>query len=741
MSAQASVLNAFTFIGGLNTEGGYFIIPENSYIEGVNVIPQIDGTLERRNGIDYESNYALDGLGIFASEKDLYAFTTGIWNTVAGNGNLDFIVVQTGSIISFYSAFSGSISPTLKSFRINLLSYPAPGNTEHPGSGACTFASTYGRLIITNENSLPILVTYDEDTDSISVEAINIETRDFVGKELKDSSGNVIDIAAEYTEAEWVALGVSIDDVKYNLYNQGWTDEKIDAYREANGGTSGDPTNGKYPANTKSWIYGKDTNDDFDAAVLNKQDFGNSPAPKGHYIINPFDGVKYRPKVSSFFAGRVWYAGIPTSKLLGTVLFSRVLTDINNAGKCYQNNDPTSEVISDLQDDDGGTIEIPDVGEIVALQPVGRGIMVLASNGVWFVSGIDQGFTASNYAVTQVSNVGCVNGKTVVMVEDTMLFWSTSGIYAVSAPNGVEYVAKNISEQAIKTFYKDIPTLGKLYAEGAYNGSDKVVYWLYSTNAITSTSSGRYNKDTVLAFDVRLNSWYWFELDSTTGVIPTSIETTKETTTEVEEYDVVVGANNVYVGIDQVVANLNVTKGGSKQFKIMCLHPVTSNNYSVTFADFLNTRDTSTKFKDWYTFNNTGVEKTSYFITGYNLGGNGPARTQTGQYLHVFMKRTETVFDANANPVNPSGCLMQSRWDFTDNSYPGKWSVDTQIYRHLRPFFVNGGADFDDGYPLVITKNKLRGRGKSVQFKFTSEEGKDMKIVGWSGTFVGNTNV
>ncbi len=49
--------------------------------------------------------------------------------------------------------------------------------------------------------------------------------------------------------------------------------------------------------------------------------------------------------------------------------------------------------------------------------------------------------------------------------------------------------------------------------------------------------------------------------------------------------------------------------------------------------------------------------------------------------------------------------------------------------------------DFDDGYPLVISKNKLRGRGKAVQFKYTSESGKDMKIVGWTGTFVGAQNV
>jgi hypothetical protein len=105
------------------------------------------------------------------------------------------------------------------------------------------------------------------------------------------------------------------------------------------------------------------------------------------------------------------------------------------------------------------------------------------------------------------------------------------------------------------------------------------------------------------------------------------------------------------------------------------------------------------------------------------------------------MKRTENSFDANTIPTNQSGCKMQSRWDFTDNIYPGKWADEVQVYRQNRPFFANPNSTFDDGYPLVISKNKLRGRGKSVQFKFAADAGKDMKIVGWTGTFVGNTNV
>jgi len=734
MAVQAAVKDAFTFVGGLNTEGGFFVTPENSWKEGVNVVPTIDGSIERRSGLDYETNYELAALGITAEQKNTWAFTSGVWNSVGGNSNLDFMVVQAGTTLHFYRAASGTVSNTKKSFTVNLNSYLAPGNPDTIGTSICSFASTYGKLIVTSKSTEPILITYNTTTDTISVSAITIKIRDFIGFQSPYA------VNVEKTEAEWTAVG-QLTQAKYNLYNQGWTDSQINTYKSATG---------NIPANSKSWIFGKDSNDDFSASVLNKQDFGTSPAPKGRFILNAFSqdrsgivtAIAYRPRVCAFFAGRVWYAGMPTTAQLGTIYFSQVLDDINKVGDCYQSNDPTSEVVSDLEDDDGGTIEIPDSGEILSLEPLGRGVMVIATNGVWFISGIDRGFTAASYSVERVSSVGCVSTKSVVVVEDTLVYWSNGGIYTVSpGGSGAEFSSRNISDQNVKTFYQNIPILSKLYAEGTYNATDKLLYWLYSSTETQDTGTGRFNKNSVLALDLRLNAWYWFDIDTSLGVIPVSIDTTKETNETSQIYDVYVGSDDVNQSTNDVVANIPVLNGTRKTFKVVSLHPVSSNNYSLTFADFLNTRNSSTKFKDWYSFNTAGVEKEAYFLTGYNMGGNGPSRSKSGMYLTVFMKRTETSFDANANPVNESGCLMQSRWDFTDNTNPGKWADEVQVYRQPRPFFAEPSQSFDDGYPLVISKNKLRGRGKAVQFRYRSEAGKDMKIVGWTGTFVGSTNV
>ena len=735
MAGKGSIKDSFTFVGGLNTEGGFFVTPENSWTEGVNVVPNTDGSFQRRNGIDYEDFYTLYAANITADQKALWAFGVGAWTTVAGDGNVDFFVVQTGYLLHFYDGVSGSISATKKPFTVDLRTYRAFNNTSIDGTAVASFASTYGKLIVTTQDSDPILITYNTSSNTITVTKITLEIRDFIGFE------SPVDVDVEKTEAEWTSLGF-LTQAKYNLYNQGWTDTLINSYKSANGT--------KLPSNSKQWIFGKDSSDNFSATALNKNDFGSSPAPKGRFILEAFKqdrssivtSTPYRPKVCAFFAGRVWYAGVSFDQQLGTVYFSQVLSTLDKVGNCYQTNDPTSEVISDLVDSDGGTIQIPEAGEINAIHPLGRGVVVLATNGVWLISGLDTGFSASNYTVERITSVGSNSTKSVVAVEDTVVYWSTNGIYVLKVGvSGIDITASNFSDQNIKTFYNDIPVVNKLYAEGAYSATDKVIYWLYSNVPLTDNSGGKYNKNAVLAYDARMSSWYWFEFNNSLGVVPVSLETTKETSVSEITYSIVAGVDDVLVGADTVIAPLEVVNGTRKLFKFLVLHPITTNNYSITFADIENLRPASTKFKDWYVFDGAGAEKTAYVLTGYQLAEAGPARMKTGQYLTTFMKRTETTFDINANPVNESGCIMQSRWDFTDSSFANKWAAEQQIYRQQRLFLAEPGTTFDDGYPIVISKNKLRGRGRAVQFKFTSQEGKDMQVVGWSGTFIGNTNV
>lgn len=273
MAAQPSVDDSFTFVGGLYTEGSFFLTPKNSWKEGDNVIPKTDGSLVRRPGLDYEINYQIDNSVVTTDTTlDNLAFCIETWTSVGGNGNLDLFVVQRGNIIEFYRAFSGTVGAGKLPQTIDLNTYRCFGNTSVVGSNVITAASCYGRLIITSIDTNPILVTYNTSTEVITHQALELKIRDFEGIRSPEPDWR------ELTEAAWAATGF-LEEAKYNLYNQGWDDPKINAYVAATG---------VLPANTKQWWYGKNTDDNFDPAVLNKNDFGTSLSPKGRFILNAF---------------------------------------------------------------------------------------------------------------------------------------------------------------------------------------------------------------------------------------------------------------------------------------------------------------------------------------------------------------------------------------------------------------------------------------------------------------------
>lgn len=275
MAAQGSVEDSFTFVQGLVTEGGFFVHPKNAWKDGVNVVPNVDGSVERRLGVDYEELYSLYAAGIDTSERDSWAFTTEQWNTVGGNGNLDFFVVQLGPTIHFYESATGAVSNRKKAFAINLVDYVFTGFTGIVGTHVIKATSAYGKLVITCKDIEPILIIYAPSTDTIEVRKLELLIRDFDG--LRSPKADT----AELTQAEWEALTPSFwPHALYNLYNQGWKDAQINAYKLAK-------TN-LYPANSKQWIYGKNTDDDFDVEVLDKQDFGSMVAPKGRAILKAF---------------------------------------------------------------------------------------------------------------------------------------------------------------------------------------------------------------------------------------------------------------------------------------------------------------------------------------------------------------------------------------------------------------------------------------------------------------------
>lgn len=734
MSVQPAARDYYTFTAGLNTEGGYFTQPPNTWREGDNVIPNIDGSLSKRTCIDYEQLYSLTTTNYNNVDVKQWAFVAEEWTAVAGDGSTTFFVVQTGRFIHFYNSSTGSISATKKSFTIDLDTYKSTLTPNPIGVSPIQVASANGKLIICSRDTKPMLVTYTTATDTIAVELITINIRDFEG--LSDALR--VDERPSTLSKEH----------EYNLKNQGWSSTQYNAYKTAKS---------VYPSNAQSWYHGKNTSDDFDSSMLDKQDFGTSPAPKGRYILDVFNrdrttasGVAsittetetYRPSTVAFFAGRAWFAGVKSNKIGSWVMFSQVATDSSKYGKCHQDADPTSEVISDLIDNDGGVISIQDIGEITALVPFNNSILVFGTNGVWQIVGTsNSGFNASNYEVNKVSSYGCRSPKSVVIVEGAVFYWSDGGVYVIGGDSVSGVKNESLTDLNIRSFYASIPALSKTYAQGVYNTSSKLIYWLYR-DELSDVTDRPYLKNRVLAMDLRLKCFYTFSFGAVGSVTPyvVSVAASHETSSTETTADVYAVTDDVNASTDDIVVTYPLISGNVRTFKFLTLVPSDGGStWNVTFSDMDTTNNAPAKWHDWYTYNSTGIGYSAYLITGYDVAPNGPSRKKTPMYLSAFMKRTETALSL-FNSVNSSKCYMSVRWDFTDLASTGKWSDPVQVYRHLRPLLPND-TTFDTGYPLVVTKNKLLGRGKALQVKFEADEDYDMQLVGWSTIVTGATHV
>ncbi len=222
---------------------------------------------------------------------------------------------------------------------------------------------------------------------------------------------------------------------------------------------------GFYPANSMSWwVFKRPVVLDNDSAARNYLEVfdtdiryqitdGNTPAPKGHYILEAFNqdrtaaseitglniitSGRERPSVVAFFAGRVFYGGVHSNKFGANIYFSQIIENVNQAGRCYQSADPTDEDVPDLLPSDGGVIVIPEAAEVVRLFPKGDSLFVFAVNGIWQITGSEGiGFKANDYSINKVTDTPALTPLSFVSVDGNPVWWNRSGIWTLATANG-----------------------------------------------------------------------------------------------------------------------------------------------------------------------------------------------------------------------------------------------------------------------------------------------------------------
>ena len=766
------------FIKGLITETSPLTFPPGASLDEDNFILNRDGSRHRRLGMEFESDYVLNDTGT----STLSPSTFHEWKLSGGDSDISIGVVRVYNKLWFLNMLDQSPSSALlnsgNSIEIALL-----------GTAPISTTVINNALIIVSESlPYPIRFTYDEATDVVTNTEYKVYVRDFWG---------VYDGLLDNERPTTLSLTH-----KYNLLNQGWsptvqtsciapdTSEPIQCtYVKI----------GKYPSNSDFWSVGKvaDTGsanyEKYDPATMVKNTHDFLHAPKGKHIIDVFDRGSSRTAASSVtstaatgtatgvvpsslsilrfvntasptsgtavadatllpadkelgsfstiasYAGRVWYSGVRTEidspdqnspNYSGYVFFSQTVVNDEKIGRCYQEADPTSQDISDIIDSDGGAVHIIDAINIIALVPTKSMLLVFAENGVWQISGGEVNFAATDYDITKVSAIGCNSPHSIVAVNNEVFYFAKAGIFRIvvdSNDGGLK--SENLSLTSIQTLYNNIPDRAKQTARGVFEEKENTLRWLYN-DSVTYQGEANYNRELIL--DLTLGAFYTNTIDNTTTYIADFVKIPDHSESQNSD-EVLVGTNQVIVtDLSEVVVDVTSAVERDSPFSYLAIDPV---NNKFTIAKY---RDTT--FKDW-TISTGGADYTSYLVTGYDIFGE-MMRTKQVPYILFYFDRTEDGYsEVNGNLVldNPSGCMVQAQWNWANSANSGRWGTPFQAYRLSRHYIPSGPNDtFDYGDRVIVSKSRLRGSGRCLSLKISSESGKDMKILGWAMTLTGD---
>lgn len=823
MAQSLSQKTVNTFIKGLITEAGELTFPEGASVDELNCDLIRDGSRRRRLGIALE-----DSASFIASSNTIS--TTGVisigeWKNVANNPDLTFLVVQVNKKLLFFN--KNTLPHSTSDASYSMTAFNLVGSNDL--TKKLQFASLNGYLIVTS----PEIKTFSLEANYTSsglqptlASEIVFNTRDF------EWQGDIDD----YTSA-----GATDIYRTYDTKNAGWVGTKGEAARS----TWSTANSGNYPPLTHPWFSGKDSSNNFSASEWDKVYSGNTLTGNGHYILNFFNRTRTglptitlneRFKSVAAHSGRIFYGGLDRSEDSGTILFSKVIKSRKDFGICYQENDPTSEVLSDLLATDGGVIKIPEAINIKKLFSYQSTLFVFAENGVWAITGVDGIFSASSYGINRVSSIGIESPESFVEVDGLPFWWSDSGIHTLQTdPTSGQGKEQNISISTIQSFWDKIDAEARANVVATYDALNKRIYWGYA-NANEPIKSKINN---FLILDLALNAFIPWKVEdqasSSYGVVGLNFFQGYGDT--LLERNVQSGGDPYVAGQNEVISSATGTAGivASDGFPIGFTYKIasagttdfttigsTNNTVGTTFTataatitagafitgrkyrivttgntDFVaigsesnssntiftatgagsgtgtaievdlagsgtGTADempdvvssaasffssgpsivtlirrasdgawtmggfTSSTFLDWGDTNYT-----SFAETGYDFVGDLVTK-KSAPYIAIYSRLTEEGFSGTAvsgySSIRPSSLLVSAAWDFNDT-----FSATQQAYRLKYPVVVDPEdlSKFDYPEDVITTRLKMRGHGRSLRLKYSSEQGKDFILLGW----------
>lgn len=690
--------NYFQFTQGKITEASPLSFPENSMKDELNIDINFDGTIQRRKGIDYEPGYTLFGTSFqkVSSSTNPGGPLAQIykWENVGGYPKeTPILVVRYGTHLVFYESLEEPLSSAMVGSMMEV------GASESIISDSFLgFAEAKGYLFVVGQGFDPLYIKYNPTTNNFEKTSVTIKIRDLDGL-----PENIEDHIRPST-----LTGIH----RYNLLNQGWPFRRV-INKNIVGGTRPvgyddsplaflrDPVRG-YPSNSdlyRSYTESGDEKGDMVEAWIRSVPISTSRAPRGKVIIEAFRenrkelaqeysakttpvtpwvppnyeerSTTSRPTCVTFFQGHVMFSGVNDLDYNDKIYVSQSLVDISRAGRAYSVNDPTSGIESSPLDTDGGVIRIEGVDRILSLQAIGGHLLVIGNNGLWSIRGTEGGFSVNDIVLNKLSSVGGISASSVVNYEGTVLFWSDSGIYAVTLDSQFDTLSvANITEETIQRDYVAIPEGKKKYANPIVDTLNRKIYWLYNNDA-TDPINCRMNR--VLVLDMRTSSFFDYEFPvDENDEYPFVVAGFSKPRIGIFESTELVTVDGVTVTVNSedvtVTSSVSISTGIGNAIKYLTFKGE-DNNWRVLFSELYNT-----KFVDWASDVEGGVDYVSFVETGYELMDDS-MRDMQATYIFTYFNRTEQGFVEVDEPDKSALCsALDAAGDLEAENYtPESW--------------------------------------------------------------------
>lgn len=445
---------------------------------------------------------------------------------------------------------------------------------------------------------------------------------------------------------------------------------------------------------------------------VSKGTVGVSIADGGGNIISSSEGyiTDKRPAVIAWYAGRVWYFGTPHERLMDTAMFTPIIEGPQQYGLCYQQNDPTSDIFNSLLPTDGGTIRIAGLHGVKSATVLGDSLVVCAESGIWEIRGGQGGFAADNYLVRKISDAECTSKVGTARADSAVCVATKRGIYLIGYDRNSGLInAQNMTVGRVNTYWNSIPESKLDGIRLDYDDAKKRLYTLVSratlhTKALSyAVPANRYTE--ALVYDFRIGEGGAFYKLS----MPLRLS----------------GDSAGYIG-GMTILDTSDNSGRNKKVKFVYVRTATGKLREIAFCDMENSTFTDI----------SGEEHVPFFRAAYDNTGDWHKVKRNIFCVYMFMGRTEQGFteqDDELVPINPGSVLLQARWDWSDSSTSGKWSNPVQAYRPRAAIYnpTSVASTPEDGFPVIVTKNKIRGSGRALALYVYGEAGKDAHILGW----------